>query len=85
MHATLTELKYENMKDQIEKAFREPIHFSSIVQDDQSIKVEPTYHQDPFYSSSNKFCPSKRGSFSPRFRNNRFFDRTNDMARQSAF
>ena len=51
---TLTELKYENTKEQI-KVFSDPINFSAIVQDEQSIKVEPTYHQDALYSSSNKF------------------------------
>ena len=40
------------------------------------MKAEPTYHQDTFYSSNNKFCPSRRGSFNARYRNNRFFDRT---------
>ena len=78
VHATLTELKYENMKDQNKKLFSDLINFSDIVQDEQSIKVEPTYHQDVFHSSSNRFCLSKRGSFSPRYRNDRFFDRTND-------
>ena len=33
------------MKDQIKKVFSDPINFSSIVQDEQSIKLEPTYHQ----------------------------------------
>ena len=42
--ATLTELKYENMKDQIKKDFSDPKNFSGIVQDERSIKVEPTYH-----------------------------------------
>ena len=78
VRATQTELKYENMKDQIKKVFSDPIIFSGTVQVEQSIKVEPTYHQDVFYSSSNNFFPSKRGSFNPRCRNNRFFDRTND-------
>ena len=75
--AALSELIYENMKDQIKKVFSDSIIFSGIVQDEQSIKVEPTYHQDAFYSSSDKFCPSKRGSFNPRYRNI-FFDRTSD-------
>ena len=83
VHATLTELKYENMKDQIKKVFSDPINFSSTVQDEQSIKVEPTYHQDVFYSSSNKSFPSKRGSFNPRYRTIRFFDRTNDSRKFS--
>ena len=43
------------MKDQIKNIFSDPINFSGIVQGEQSIKVEPTYHQDVFYSSSNKF------------------------------
>ena len=55
--ATVTEVKYENMKDQIKNIFSESISFYGIVQDEQSIEVEPTYHQDTFYSSSNKFCP----------------------------
>ena len=55
--AAVTEVKYENMKDQIKNIFSESISFYGIVQDEQSIKVEPTYHQDTFYSSSNKFCP----------------------------
>ena len=55
VHATLTELKYENMKEQINKFFSDPINFSGIVQGEQSIKVEPNYHQDLFFSSSNKF------------------------------
>ena len=42
--ATLTELKYENMKDQIKKGFSDPKNVSGIVQDERSIKVEPTYH-----------------------------------------
>ena len=76
--ATVFELKYENLKNQIKKVFSDPINISSIVQDEQSIgEVEPTYHQDTFYSSSSKFCPSKRGSFNPRYRNNRFYNRTN--------
>ena len=78
VRATLTELKYENMKDQIKNIFSDPINFSGIVQGEQSIKVEPTYHQDVFYSSSNKFFLSRTGSFNPRYRNSRFFDRTND-------
>ena len=32
--ATLTELKYENMKDQIKKVLSDPINFSGIVQDE---------------------------------------------------
>ena len=76
--ATVFELKYENVKNQIKKVFSDPINISSIVQDEQSIgEVEPTCHQDTFYNSSSKFCPPKRGSFNPRYRNNRFFDRTN--------
>ena len=76
--ATVTELKYENMKDQIKKVFSDPINISSIVQNEQSIgEVEPTYYQETFYSSSSKCCPSERGSFNPRYRNNRVFDRTN--------
>ena len=55
--ATVTEVKYENMKDQIKNIFSESISFYGIAQDEQSIEVEPTYHQDTFYSSSNKFCP----------------------------
>ena len=55
--ATVTEVKCENMKDQIKNIFSESISFYGIVQDEQSIEVEPTYHQDTFYSSSNKFCP----------------------------
>ena len=66
------------MKDQIKKVFSGPINFPSIVQDEQSIKFEPTYYQDAFYSNSNKFCPSKRGSFNPRYGNHILFDRTND-------
>ena len=73
--ATVTEVKYENMKNQIKNIFSESISFYGIVQDEQSIEVEPTYCQDIFYSSSNKFYPSKRGSFNPRYRNCRFFDR----------
>ena len=61
--AAPAELKYEDTKDQIKIVSSDPINFSGIVQDKQSIKVEPTYHQDAFYSSSNRFCPSKRGSF----------------------
>ena len=76
--ATVFELKYENVKNQIKKVFSGAINISSIVQDERSIdEVEPTYHKDTFYSSSSKFCPSKRGSFNARYRNNRFFDRTN--------
>ena len=48
MHATLTELKQENIKKKIQKVFSDLIKFSSIVQDKQSIKVEPTYQQDAF-------------------------------------
>ena len=55
VHATLTELKYENMKEQINKFFSYPINFSGIVQGEQSIKVELNYHQDLFFSNSNKF------------------------------
>ena len=55
--ATVTEVKYENMKDQIKNIFSESISFYGIVQDEQSIEVEPTYHQDSCYSSSNKFYP----------------------------
>ena len=78
MHAALTEIKYDNMKDQIKNVFSNPINFSGIVQGEQIIKVEPTYHQDVFYSISNKFFLSRTGSFNPRYRNNKFFDRTND-------
>ena len=46
--AALTELIYQNMKDQTKKVFSDSIIFSGIVQDEQSIKVEPTYHQDAF-------------------------------------
>ena len=38
--AALTELKYENMKDQIKKVFSDHIYFFVIVQDEESIKVE---------------------------------------------
>ena len=41
VHATLTELKHENIKDPIKKAFSDLIKLSSLVQDEQSIKVEP--------------------------------------------
>ena len=60
------------MKDQTRKVFSDPKNFSGIVQDEQIIKVEPTYHQGAFYGISNKFCLSKRGCFNPRYRNNRF-------------
>ena len=40
--AALTELKYENMKDQIKKVFSDHIYFFVIVQDEESIKVELT-------------------------------------------
>ena len=48
VHTNLTELKYENMKNQIKKVFGDPINFSGTVQDEQSIKVEPNYQQDAF-------------------------------------
>ena len=38
LRTTLTELKDDNMKDQM-KAFSVPINFSSIVQHEQNIKV----------------------------------------------
>ena len=38
VRATLTELKDDNMKDQM-KAFSIPINFSSIVQDEQNMKA----------------------------------------------
>ena len=38
VRATLTELKDDNMKDQM-KAFSVPINFSSIVQDEQNTKA----------------------------------------------
>ena len=72
VRAALTELKYEKMKDQTRKVFSDPKNVSGIVQDEQIIKVEPTYHQVAFYGISNKFCLSRRGSFNPRYRNNRF-------------
>ena len=55
----LTEIKYENMKDQIKNNFSDSTNFSCTAPDEQSIKVEPTYHQDVFYSSSNNFFLQK--------------------------
>ena len=83
VRATLTELKYDNMTDQVQKIFSDPIKFLGIVQGEQSIKVESTYHQDAFYSNSNKFYLSKRGSFNPRYKNKFFFDRTDDVRKFS--
>ena len=40
--------KTRKYKKKIQKVFSDLTKFSSIVQDKQSIKVEPTYHQDAF-------------------------------------
>ena len=44
--ATLSELKYNTVKEQSKKVFRDPSNFTGSIKKEQNIKVEPTFTED---------------------------------------
>ena len=53
VRATLPELSYQSMKDQLKKMFSDPTNLVSDTKQEQAIKVEPAMEaQDVYYSSS---------------------------------
>ena len=62
VRATLPELSYQSMKDQLKKIFSDPTNLFSDAKQEQPIKVEPAMEaQDVYYSSNHAEFNSYRG------------------------
>ena len=62
VRATLPELSYQSMKDQLKKIFSDPTNLVSDAKQEQAIKVEPAMEaQDVYYSSARAKFNSYRG------------------------
>ena len=49
VQATLSELKYNTMKEQLKKVFSDPSNFTGSIKEEQNIKVEPTSTTEDLY------------------------------------
>ena len=68
VRATLSELKYNTMKELLKKVFGDLLNFTGSIKEEQNIKVEPISNTEDLYDG-NRY--SKR--YNPRFRgNNRY-------------
>ena len=62
VRATLPELSYQSMKDQLKKIFSDPTNLVGDAKQEQAIKVEPAMEaQDVYYSSTRAKFNSYRG------------------------
>ena len=80
VQATLRELKYNTVKEQLKKVFSDPSNFTGSIKEKQNIKVELTSTTEDLYYGNHY---SKQ--YSPRFRgNNRYNTNNKDSGNQSS-
>ena len=81
VRATLSELKYNTMKEQLKKVFSDPSNFTGSIEGEQNIKVEPiSIAEDLYYGS----CYSKQCNL--RFKGNiRYNFNNKDSGNQSSY
>ena len=80
VRATLSELKYSTMEEQLKKVFSDPSNFTGSIKEEQNIKVESVSNTDDLHYG---YRYSKR--YNPRYRgNNRCNTNNKDSGSQSS-